>query len=217
MKASYLDFLISGGVISIILAATVSGVIFLLPLSKAVALEYHVIVELLLGMLLYGLFSALAVRVLLLLRPVKCGDFDMDSAVFTYWKLLTVIYRLGQGVLLTFTPVFAKPLVEMLFGARVGANVALGGTIDDPYMVTIGEGSVLGHASLVSGNMVHGGKLTCGPVIIGVGVTVGVNSVILPNTEIGDNATVMGGSYVMPGTKIPAGETWKGNPARKWM
>ena len=101
--------------------------------------------------------------------------------------------------------------------SRVGADVALGCTIDDPYMVSIGAGAVLGNASLVSGNMVYGGKFVCGAVNIGAGATIGVNSVILPGTEVGANVTLLGGSYVMPGTKIPAGETWRGNPARKWM
>ncbi|MBK7464129.1 MAG: hypothetical protein IPJ50_16290 [Betaproteobacteria bacterium] len=64
--------------------------------------------------------------------------------------------------------------------------------------------------------MIHGGKLICGPVKIGAGATIGVNSVILPGAEIGENVTVMGGLR-NAGVKIPAGETWRGNPARKWM
>jgi carbonic anhydrase/acetyltransferase-like protein (isoleucine patch superfamily) len=34
--------------------------------------------------------------------------------------------------------------------------------------------------------------------------------------DVGDNAKVIGGSMVIPGSKIPAGEIWRGNPARKW-
>jgi len=217
VKASYLDFLLCGGAISVILAGTLGLIMLLLPLSIALTAEYHVLIDFLLALLFYGLLSALFVRLLLRFRPMESGEYAMDSPVFTYWKLLTIVYRLGQGALLPFTPVFVKPVVEALFGARVGANVALGGTIDDPYMVTIGDGAVLGNASLVSGNMLHGGKLTCGPVKIGAGATVGVNSVLLPGTELGENVTLMGGSYVMPGTKIPSGETWRGNPARKWL
>lgn len=217
MKASYVDFLLCGGAISAILAGTLGLIVCLLPLTTALAAEYHVIVDFLLALLFYGLLSALVVRLLLRLRPMEPGEYTMDSAAFTYWKLLTILHRLGQGSLLPFTPVFVKPVVEALFGARVGTNVALGGMIDDPYMVSIGDGAVLGKTSLVSGSMLHGGKLTCGRVTIGAGATVGVNSVILPGTDLGENVTLMGGSYVMPGTRIPAGETWRGNPARKWM
>ncbi len=217
MKTSYFDFLLCGAAIGAIVAGTLGLIAVLMPLTKAVALEYHVIVDFLLGLLFYGLLSALLVRLLLKLRPMPAGEYAMDSAVFTYWKLLTIVIRLGQGALLPFTPVFVRPLVAVLFGARVGANVALGGTIDDPYRVEVGDGAVLGSASLVSGNMLHGGKLTCGPVKIGAGATVGINSVVFPNTLVGENSTLLGGSYVMPGSKIPAGETWRGNPARKWL
>jgi carbonic anhydrase/acetyltransferase-like protein (isoleucine patch superfamily) len=44
-----------------------------------------------------------------------------------------------------------------------------------------------------------------------------MNAVVLPDVEIGDNAVVEIGSVVMPGTRIPPGERWRGNPARKWM
>ena len=217
MKTNYLDFLLCGVAIGILAAGTLGLIVVLMPLTKVVALEYHVIVDLLLALLFYGLLSALLVRLLLKLRPLRAGEYAMDSAVFTYWKLLTIVYRLGQNALVPFTPVFVRPLVVALFGARIGGNVALGGAIDDPYMVEIGDGAVLGNASLVSGNMLNGGKLVCGPVKIGAGATVGVNSVIFPNTQIGENSTLLGGSYVMPGSQVPAGETWRGNPARKWQ
>lgn len=88
---------------------------------------------------------------------------------------------------------------------------------DDPYMVSIGAGAVLGNGSLVSGNAITNGKLRIGEVRIGAGATVGANSVVLPGCEIGENALVMGGAMLMTDAKIPAGETWRGNPARKWL
>jgi len=46
---------------------------------------------------------------------------------------------------------------------------------------------------------------------------VGANSIVLPGTELGEGAQLLGGSIVVAGTRIPAGETWRGNPARKWQ
>ena len=99
MKTNYLDFLLCGVAIGVIAVGTLGLVVVLMPLTKAVALEYHVIVDLLLALLFYGLLSALLVRLLLKLRPLRAGEYAMDSAVFTYWKLLTIVYRLGQNAL----------------------------------------------------------------------------------------------------------------------
>ena len=217
MKTSPLDYLLSGALITLLLALAASLVWAVQPLSSRWLGSYHVLFDLALLMLAYGLLSALAVRVLLRLRPIPDGSHGMDSPVFTHWKLVTIIYRMGQGALWPMTPIFLKPVVEALYGARIGADVALGGTLDDPYRVSIGAGAVLGNASLVSGNFIAGGRLTCGPVTIGPGATVGANAVVFPDVEIGAGATVVGGSYVMPGARIPPGETWRGNPARKWL
>lgn len=217
MKATLTDYLLSGLAICLIMAGSLVGVTVLLPWSKALFSDYHVLADFFLALLLYGLLSAALVRVLLRVQPIPTGSYAMDSPVFTRWKLVTIVYRLGQSALRPLTPVFLKPVVEALFGARIGRDVALGGVIDDPYMVSVGDGVVLGNGSLVSGNFITDGVLTCGPVMIGRNVTVGANSVIFPNTEIGDGATLFGGSYVMPGTRIPAGEVWRGNPARKWI
>lgn len=217
MKATSLDYLLSTLVITSLLAASMAIVALCLPFTRSATGDYHVIVDLALGLMVYGVLSAGVVRAIIRAWPLPAGTHEANSPVFTRWKLLTVTYRLGQGALRPFVPVFLQPALETLFGARIGRDVALGGTIDDPYMVLVGDGSVLGNASLVSANFVSGGKLTCGMVKIGRNVTVGANSVIFPDTEIGDGVTLLAGSYVMPATRIPADEVWRGNPARKWQ
>lgn len=217
MKTTWIDYLLSSIVITALVLAAVGCVALCVQYTRLVFGEYHVLVDLALGLVLYGLFSAALVRAMLRLRPIRPGTYGTDSPVFTRWKLLTVTYRLGQGALRPFVPVFLQPLLEGLFGARIGRDVALGGVIDDPYAVSIGDGSVLGNASLVSANYINGGRLTCGVVRIGRNVTVGANCVVYPDTEIGDGATLMVASCLTPGTRVPAGETWRGNPARKWM
>jgi acetyltransferase-like isoleucine patch superfamily enzyme len=61
-----------------------------------------------------------------------------------------------------------------------------------------------------------GSTLVVQPVHIGADVTIGANAIVMPGVTIGDGAVLMSGSVVMPGTTIPARETWRGNPARKW-
>lgn len=218
MKTSPWDFVLCGAFITAILAGALALMAFLVaPLTKATLGDYHVIADFLLLLLAYGLLSALVVRVLLRVRRIEPGEYSMDSGVFVYWKLLTILYRLGQAALLPFTPVFVKPVVEMLFGAKIGANVALGGTIDDPYLVRLGDGVVLGNASLVSGNVIVNGKIRIGEVRIDHGATIGANAIVLPGAHVGEKALVISGAVVIADSTIPPGETWRGNPARKWM
>jgi acetyltransferase-like isoleucine patch superfamily enzyme len=61
------------------------------------------------------------------------------------------------------------------------------------------------------------GKIVLGRISIGAGATIGVNAVVLPGTEVGERALLVGGSILPAGTTIPPGETWRGNPARKWQ
>lgn len=217
MKSHWIDFVLSGLLITVLVGLTCAACWLLLPWTPMYLGAYHVIVDLALALWVYGIGSALLLRVLLRFKPMPTGEHSQESSAFTYWKLLTVVYRLGQAAITWSLPFFMRPLRDAMFGARIGANVAFGGTIDDPYMVSVGEGSVLGNASLVSANYVSDAKLVCHRVEIGCQVTVGANSVIMPGVRIGDGAVIMTGSVVMPGTQIPAGERWRGNPARKWI
>jgi serine acetyltransferase len=216
MKSHWIDYALSGALISLLLAVAFGTCLMLYPWTTRLFGDYHVVVNVILGLWIYAISSAMLLRGLLKLRPMPPGEHSQESPAFTYWKLLTVIYRLGQSAIAWSLPFFMKPLRDAMFGARIGPNVAFGGTIDDPYMVTVGASSVLGNASLVSANYVSDDKLVCHPVEIGCRVTVGANCVIMPGVRIGDGAVIMIGSVVMPGTQIPAGERWRGNPARKW-
>jgi len=218
LKTTFRDFLACGAAISSIVVAALALVGFVVrPWSISLLAEYHVLADFFALLLAYGVLSALALRGILAIRRIEPGDYAMDSPVFAYWKLLTILYRLGQAALLPFTPVFARPLLQELFGAKVGPNVAMGGTVDDPYLISIGAGAVLGNNSLISGNVIANGRIVLGKVRIGAGATIGVNAVVLPGTDVGERALLLGGSIVPAGTTIPAGETWRGNPARKWQ
>jgi len=54
-----------------------------------------------------------------------------------------------------------------------------------------------------------------GRVILKNNCKVGANSVILPNTAVGENSIVAAGSVVKFGTIIPPNEIWGGSPAKK--
>lgn len=218
MKTSLIDFLLCGLAITLILAASLATVYYgIAPFSQQYLHAYHVVFDFFLFLLLYGLYSGFTIQVLIRVKPLQLGEFAMDHPNFTYWKLLTITYRLGEFFLFPFTTVFTKPLVVKLFGAKIGKNVAIGGIIDDPYLISIGDNSIIGQNALVAGNASMNGKIHFGKVTIGSGVTVGVNSVVLPDVELGNNSVLSIGSVILSGTKVPNDETWRGNPARKWQ
>ncbi|MBP6898872.1 MAG: hypothetical protein KBC73_02225 [Burkholderiaceae bacterium] len=217
MKVTPIDYLLSALVITVLCLSSLAAVMFVTTWTRALLGAYHVVADTALWMIGYGVLSAILLRGLLHWRPLAAGQFSETSPEFTQWKLLTVVHRLGQGALRPFTPVFLLPVVDALFGARIGSDVAFGGEINDPWLVEVGEGTTLGTHSIVTGSTTGGGLLTMAPVRLGKGVTVGPNVMISPGCEIGDGAKLMVGSYLMPNSRVPAGETWRGNPARKWV
>lgn len=217
MKATPLDFILCSLLMGLIgfgaygLAAWVSCV------SVSALGDYHVVADAAVFLLAYGVLSALAIRVLLKIRPFQLGEFDMDHPNFIYWKLRVMTMDVGRFVLAPFTLLALRPLFAKLYGAKIGKNVAIGGWLEDPPLVTFGDSVVIGTAACIFGSMTMNGKIFFGRVTIGNGVTIGANSVVMPDVEIGNHVLLAIGSVVLPGTRIPAGEQWRGNPARKWQ
>ena len=54
-----------------------------------------------------------------------------------------------------------------------------------------------------------------GEVVLRKNCRIGANSVILPNTEIGENSIIGACSVVPYGTKIPPNQIWVGTPVKK--
>lgn len=215
MKFTPLDYILNGLLMSLIGLCAYA----LASWSSAISAlgSYHVIVSVAVFLIAYGVLSAFSIRLLLHIRPLRLGEFDVSHPNFVYWKVLMVVFDMGRFALNPFTTMPLRPLIAKLYGATIGKNVAIGGTIEDAHLITIGDGVVIGNQSLISGNMTMNGKILFGRVSIGNCVTIGANSVIMPNVEIGDNVLLGVGSVVLPGTRIPQGESWRGNPARKWQ
>ncbi len=216
MKTRALDFLLSGICIGLIAAVSLLLIGALVaPYSSALLGQYHVVADVFALFLTYGLASAIFVRLMLRLSPLRPGDYSMDHPHFTYWKVFTVVYELGRFALAPFTIVFAKPAIIALFGARVGRNTAFAGHVNEPPLISIGDDAILGQDCVVTAHVITSGHIILREIKIAKGATVGINAVIMPGVEIGDGAVVASCSVVAMGTRIPAGELWGGVPARK--
>lgn len=65
--------------------------------SKATLQDFHVIFDSLLLLLASALITGVVVRCIVRIWPIAPGEYDSDSPVFVRWKLVSVLYRLGQG------------------------------------------------------------------------------------------------------------------------
>jgi len=171
--------------------------------------------DFLLFLLVFGILCALTTRAILMVKPMLSGKHDMGDSLFVWWKLFTVTYEFGRGALLPFTVVFLKPVVASLFGAKIGKDIALGGHLVDPELITIGDEAIIGQGSVISAHTITSGFLILAPVLIGPRATVGVNSVVMSGVELGEGSVLTGGAIVPPDTKIPPYELWGGSPAQK--
>jgi len=101
MKTTFFDFFLCGIVISFILGTSLTIVQFgISPYTSTYVGSYTAIFNFFLFLLTYGAVSGLVIQVLVRVKPLKLGEFSMDHPNFTYWKLLTIVYRIGDFFLL---------------------------------------------------------------------------------------------------------------------
>jgi acetyltransferase-like isoleucine patch superfamily enzyme len=107
-------------------------------------------------------------------------------------------------------------LFHRLMGMRIGARVQINtAVIGDSNLIEIGDDSVIGGDVTLVAHVAEHGQLVTAPVKIGRRVTLGLMSVIMPGTEIGDGAMIATNAILPKGSKVGPGEIWAGIPARK--
>lgn len=166
--------------------------------------------------LLFYLYAIGLYRLFLAWFPLLPGEVPKDSRQEFIYHVYVLFY------LLVFYPVMRSgippaPFMRMFYlalGARLGANTYSQGLIHDPQFVEIGHDSVVGQGALLIPHVIEGEKLGHYPIRIGNHVTIGANSAVLSDVEIGDHAMVATGAVVPKGSRIGAKEVWGGVPAR---
>lgn len=102
-----------------------------------------------------------------------------------------------------------------LMGMKIGRNVTINSTaIADPSLIELGDGATIGGSASVLAHYAQGGYLVVAPVRIGAGATIGLRAIVMGGAEVGAGAKVLAGSLVLPKSRIAAGETWAGIPAK---
>ncbi len=129
-----------------------------------------------------------------------------------FWFVRAVLGIVPTGYL-TGTPLL--PLYYRLLGARIGHNVYLG---TDSFAVfdtlVIGDDASIGTDASLLGYTVENGRLRIGRILVGDGAFVGNRSVVREEAALEDDARLDHLSLLERGEFIPAGQTWRGSPAR---
>ncbi|WP_433913750.1 Pls/PosA family non-ribosomal peptide synthetase [Brevibacterium litoralis] len=83
-------------------------------------------------------------------------------------------------------------------------------------LVHLEDGSTVNRGCVVQTHLFHDRVMSLDHVRLGVGSTLGPNSVILPGAELGEGATVGPVSLVMRGEVLPVASRFMGNPVQPW-
>ncbi len=210
MKTSPIDFVLSTLSITLLLVLA-----FLTAWALSMDNAYHVLIDLAVFLLAYGLYTAALLAILKSFWPYPVGRVSMDSKEFIYWKLNAVLVDLAEKSLTPFTTVFTQPLIYAAFGVHLGKQTALAGVIRDHPLIHCGDHATIGQNSVVTAHAITHDEIVLKPIKIGNNAVVGINCVVMPGVTLGDNAVLAPGAVALMDTHIPANELWGGTPARK--
>ncbi len=146
-------------------------------------------------------------------RPFKGGYYTLDAVPWFLHNGLFYLVRFTFMPFVTLTPFGIWFLKAM--GMKIGRDAFINTEyISDPSLITIGDHAVVGGSVRIFAHYGGGGNLVIAPVVIGHRATLGLACCVMGDVVVGDDATVLPESVVLPGSRIGAGETWGGVPAR---
>jgi acetyltransferase-like isoleucine patch superfamily enzyme len=146
-------------------------------------------------------------------RPYRGGYYTLDAVPWFLHNGLFYLVRFTFLPFVTLTPYGIWFLKAM--GMKIGRHAFINTEyISDPSLITIGDDAVIGGSVRIFAHYGGGGNLVIAPVSVGHRATLGLACCIMGDVVVGDDAVVLPESVVLPGSRIGAGETWGGVPAK---
>ena len=132
------------------------------------------------------------------------------------WAFLNVIDRLAKPCVHHMVPSWITDFYYRAMGCKIGKDCFVSSDrINDPYLVTIGDNSIIGSKVIITPHLAEKNDLVLSPITIGNNCLIGLGAQINPGCVIGDGAVIASRAIVPKYTNIPAGEVWAGIPAKK--
>ena len=147
-------------------------------------------------------------------KPFKGGYYTLHALPWFLHNGLFYLVRFTFLPFVTLTPFGVWFLKAM--GMKIGRHAFINTEyISDPQLIAIGDDAALGGSVRIFAHYGGGGNLVIAPVTVGHRATLGLACCVMGDVVIGDDATILPESVLLPGSRVGAGETWGGVPARK--
>jgi non-ribosomal peptide synthetase-like protein len=131
---------------------------------------------------------------------------------FRFWFVKKCV-DITQVSLLTGTPFLA--IYFRLMGMKIGKDVYLGSDRIRVFdLVSVGNNSSISKEANIMGYTVENGMLILGRIFIGDNCFLGARSLVHLNSRMEDDSALLELSMLPGNTTIPAGQTWRGSPAK---
>ena len=147
-------------------------------------------------------------------KPFKGGYYTLHALPWFLHNGLFYLVRFTFLPFVTLTPFGVWFLKAM--GMKIGRHAFINTEyISDPQLITLGDDAALGGSVRIFAHYGGGGNLVIAPVRVGHRATLGLACCVMGDVIIGDDATILPESVLLPGSRVGAGETWGGVPARR--
>jgi len=132
------------------------------------------------------------------------------------WAFLNVIDRLAKPCVHHMVPSWITDFYYRALGCKIGKDCFVSSDrINDPYLVTIGDNSIIGSKVIITPHIAEKNEIVFSPITIGDNCLIGLGAQINPGCNIGDGAVIASRAIVPKYTNVPPGEVWAGIPAKK--
>ena len=170
------------------------------------------------GYFLFGLtlmFETVILKVILSLK-LKEGEYNFFSLQGAKWAFVNAVMLIVNLTFMDFmrlTPLL--PLYYRLMGAKIGKRVQINTKgLADVSLLEIDDDTVIGGDAVLIGHLAEHGKLKLKKTKIGKKVTIGLGSVIMPGSSIGDESLIAARSVLSKNTIVPERSLFAGTPAK---
>ena len=183
-------------------------------LRERISIIQAILILLPFGIAMWVLFLAIGLSAKwILIGRYKAGAYPLWGTYhFRLW-FAGGFQALGGLGLIVGTPLM--PFYLRLMGAKVGRDCALDSALTSAYdLISIGDDTSIAADTQYGGSRVENGWLILGRVDIGSRCFVGGHSALGLNVRMEDGSRLDDQSLLADGETIPAGESWRGSPAR---